>query len=72
MLTSAEAEAKQGEENRGKRMAMKGSGRKRWRTRTPPEELDSDDERGLLAEEERAAKRIARQDGAFPGRNTEK
>ncbi|KAH9207208.1 hypothetical protein DL95DRAFT_54131 [Leptodontidium sp. 2 PMI_412] len=61
MLTSAEAEAKQGEENRGKRMAMKGSGRKRWRTRTPPEELDSDDERELLAEEERAAKRIARQ-----------
>ena len=37
-----------------------------------PEELDSDDERELLAEEERAAERIARQDGAFPGRNTEK
>ncbi|KAL5326307.1 hypothetical protein ACEPPN_007445 [Leptodophora sp. 'Broadleaf-Isolate-01'] len=72
MLTSAEAEAKQGEENRGKRMAMKGSGRKRWRTRTPSEELDSDDERELLAEEESAAKRISRQHGAFPGRKTEK
>ena len=72
MLTSAEDEAKQSEENRGKCMAIKGSGRKRWRTRTPPKELDSDDKRRLLAEEERAAKRIAGQDRAFPGRRTEK
>ena len=55
------------EEKRGKMLQFKPGAKKRRRQETPPEELISDDERRFLDEEERDAKRIARQDTDYAG-----
>jgi hypothetical protein len=60
----AEADAKQLKEKQGVAMGLKPGTRKQRRQKTLPEELQPDDERRLL-EEERAAKRMAKQDNTY-------
>jgi hypothetical protein len=61
-LTCAEAEAKRVQELEGKKVPLKSGAKKRKRTRTPPEELREEDERGWMKEEGRALKKAANRD----------
>jgi hypothetical protein len=65
LLTRAEAEAKKVRELAGKKIHLKPGARKRRRMKTPLEELESEDERRFVKEEERAAKRVAGEDGDY-------
>ena len=66
-VTRAEADAEKVQEKRGKMLQFKPGAKKRRRQETPPEKSKSDDERRFLDEEERDAKRIARQDTDYAG-----
>jgi hypothetical protein len=63
-VTRAEANAKQSKDRQGVAIPLKPRTRKRQRQKTPPEELQLDDER-IFLEEERATKRTVKQDSDY-------